>query len=68
MGSRAAWRSSHGVSCLAEEVYSLPLNGAANHIPGFTRFVVALLDAQVPYQADLCAARGCENVWLGSEF
>ena len=38
---------------LDEEVHSLRLSGAANHIPEFTRFVVDVLDALVPYHAYL---------------
>jgi hypothetical protein len=43
--------------CFAEEDHSFPLSGGANHILGFTRFVVDLLYAQVPYHVYLCAAR-----------
>jgi hypothetical protein len=44
-------------SLFGEEVHWFRRGGAVNRICELTRFVVDLLDAQVPDPASLCAAR-----------
>ena len=39
------WKGAHGMLVLIRKLIRFALSGAANHIPGFTRFVVDVLDA-----------------------